>query len=162
MKNETNTVNNRIGSSNGNGRSNSHNAAERLSVLSQAPAAKVKVLAEGLLDDLGAIDVIENRTGLVMLPYTDSVQGITFHLGEVLIAEARVRLTDHDVEGYGSCLGRDLVQALALALLDAALRAGISTAAINTLADTCTVELADADADLLRRVATTRVNMETF
>lgn len=151
-----------VGSTNGNGRSNHSNTAECLSVLSQAPADKVKALAEGLLDDLGAIDVIENRTGLVMLPYTDSVEGITFHLGEVLIAEARVRLQGDRVEGYGSCLGRDLVQALALALLDAALRAGIQTSVITAFAKREAARLANADADILRRVETTRVTMETF
>ena len=137
--------------------------AERLSVLSQSSAHRVKALAESLLDDLGVIEVLENRTGLVMLPYTDSVQGITFNLGEVLIAEASVRLKDHDgVEGYGSCLGRDHVQALALALCDAALRAGIKADTITAFADARALELIAADQELLRQVETTRVNMETF
>lgn len=136
--------------------------AERLSVLSQAPADKVKALAEGLLADFGAIEVIENRTGLVMLPYTDSVKGITFYLAEVLIAEARVRLKGHDIEGYAACLGRDTQQALAVALLEAALRAGLCSPEINAFIAAQGAELAQADEQLLRQVETTRINLETF
>jgi alpha-D-ribose 1-methylphosphonate 5-triphosphate synthase subunit PhnG len=133
-----------------------------LSVLSQAPADKVKALAESLLASFGAIEVIENRTGLVMLPYTDSVKGITFYLAEVLIAEARVRLKDHNIEGYAACLGRDTQQALAVALLEAAQRAGLCHPEIDAFIATQGAELAQADEQLLRQVETTRINLETF
>lgn len=136
--------------------------AERLSILSQAPADKVKALAENLLPHLGAIDVIENRTGLVMLPYTDSAKGITFYLAEVLIAEARVRLSDHAAEGYAACLGRDTQQALAVALLEAALRAGLCQTEIDAFITSQAAELAALDKQLLQQVETTRVNLETF
>jgi alpha-D-ribose 1-methylphosphonate 5-triphosphate synthase subunit PhnG len=136
--------------------------AERLSVLSQAPAEKVKALADELLARFGAIDVLENRTGLTMLPYTDSVKGITFYLAEVLIAEARVRLNDHNTEGYAACLGRDTQQALAIALLEAALRANVCRAEIEAFIAEQATELAAQDNQLLQQVETTRVNLETF
>jgi alpha-D-ribose 1-methylphosphonate 5-triphosphate synthase subunit PhnG len=136
--------------------------AERLSVLSQAPADQVKALAESLLARFGAVEVIENRTGLVMLPYTDSVKGGTFYLGEVLIAEAHISLKDHHVEGYAACLGRDTQQALAIALLEAALRANLCLAEINRFISAQATALAEADAQLLQQVEATRVNLETF
>jgi alpha-D-ribose 1-methylphosphonate 5-triphosphate synthase subunit PhnG len=134
--------------------------AAYLSILSQAPAQQVKQFADDLLPLLGAVEVLQNRTGLIMLPATDSVQGTAFYLGEVLIAEAHVRLAD--VEGYGACLGRDLQHALAVAILDAALRAGQQTDQIATFVDEQGRALAAADDQLLRAVEATRVEMETF
>ena len=95
-----------------------------LSVLSLTPAQAVKGFVEELLARLSTVQitvqVIASRTGLAMLPFTDSVKGVTFHLGETLLAEAHVRVCDQ--EGYAACLGRDLEQAIALALLDATLQ----------------------------------------
>lgn len=95
-----------------------------LSVLAQTSPARLKPFAEAILAALdeanAAIEVLTNRTGLVMLPYTDSVHGTPFHLGEVLMSEAHVRVQEQD--GYGACLGRDLEQSLAIALLDAVMQ----------------------------------------
>ncbi|MBC8100230.1 MAG: phosphonate C-P lyase system protein PhnG, partial [Armatimonadetes bacterium] len=102
---------------------------ELLTTLTHAPPADVKAFAEDVLAQLGAVQVLVNRTGLVMLPYTDSAQGTVFHLGEVLVSEAHIRLPD-GAEGYAMCTGRDLVQALAVAILDAAYTAGIMRDAI--------------------------------
>ena len=84
-----------------------------LSVLSQAPASEVKSFADSLIPELGQIEVLQNRTGLAMLPMQDPVQGTTFYLGEVLLAEAHVSLVNHCVEGYAACLGRDVEHARA-------------------------------------------------
>ena len=65
-------------------------------------------------------------------------------------------------EGYGACLGRDLQQALAIALLDAALRADIETQKIQAFIAAQATQQHQADEDLLRQVETTRVEMETF
>src|SRR5258706_10926093 len=96
--------------------------SEYLSVLSQAPADAVKALAEEILPAVEPITVLTNRTGLVMLPYTDNAKGTIFHLGEVLVAEAHIRLgaDEGGIEGYGMCLGRDLVQAMPNPWLEAA------------------------------------------
>src|SRR5687767_24572 len=97
-----------------------YSRGEALSILAKADANAVKELAETLLPQLGKVTVLKNRTGLVMLPYTDSVQGIAFHLGEVLVAEANIQ-TEAGEEGYGMVIGRDVVQALALAVIDASI-----------------------------------------
>ncbi len=137
-----------------------------LSILSQTPPDTLKAFTEEILMQLDDVQVLENRTGLVMLPYTDSVQGTAFHLGEVLMSEAYVRV--YECAGYGACLGRDLEQALAIAILDATLQAQEepTTAALhdNVLAFVATQaqQQADRDTDLLRKVEATRVEMEVF
>lgn len=136
-------------------------APNPLSVLTRAPMNEVKSLAESVLEHLGEVHVLQNRTGLVMLPYIDSAQGAPFHLGEVLVAEAHIRLAD-GVEGYGMVLGRDLELSMAVAVLDAALRAGIQTEPINAFIAAQADQQAAKDADLLRQVNATRVEMETF
>lgn len=135
--------------------------SEYLTLLTHAPADDVKALAEAILPELGEVKVLVNRTGLVMLPYTDSAEGVVFHLGEVLVSEAHVEI-EGGAQGYAVCAGRDLVQALAVALLDAALTAGIEIARINVFLDAQARAQADADDLLLRKVEATRVEMETF
>lgn len=133
---------------------------EYLTVLTHAPADEVKTFVDSLLACLAEVQVLTNRTGLVMLPYTDTVQGTLFHLGEVLIAEAHVRVGEH--EGYAACLGRDLQQALAIAILDAAIRGGQATDKISRFVTTLAQLQAKADDLLLRQVEATRVELETF
>lgn len=136
-----------------------------LSVLAQAPAEAVKLLADDLLAHLPAVEVIQNRTGLAMLPYGDSVKGETFHLGEVLVAEAHVRVGAQ--EGYAACLGRDLVQALGIAILDAVMQSPAPTHAADKQQIAAFVRAEAqrqqaADDDLLRKVEATRVELEVF
>lgn len=134
---------------------------EALTTLTHAPVELVKELAEAVLPSLPEITVLKNRTGLVMLPYTDSAEGTIFHLGEVLVAEGHIRLPD-GVEGYGMVMGRDVVLALGIAVLDAALTAGVETARIHAFLEEQAVAQAAADDELLRKVESTRVEMETF
>lgn len=136
------------------------NQSDYLSILSRAPAQAVKDLAEALIPELGPIEVLRNRTGLVMLPMNDAVTGTTFYLGEVLVAEAHVRAAG--AEGYAACLGRDLHQALAIALLDAAYAGGRATERIGAFVQAQAAALAEDDARLLHEVAATRVDLETF
>lgn len=147
-----------------------------LSVLAQTPPGQLKAFTEEILaqlDEVNAdIQVLQNRTGLVMLPHTDSVEGTPFHLGEVLMSEAHVRVDQQ--EGYGACLGRDLEQSLAMAILDAVMqappqpsaKAGRGFASFHAaILDFVTAQAQaqqDADADLLRKVEATRVEMEVF
>lgn len=131
-----------------------------LSVLSRAPAADVKTFAEVLLPLLTDLTVLRNRTGLVLLPLTDTVTGAAFYAGEILLAEAQVRCGT--TEGYGACLGRDLEQALALAVIDAAARAGHHAATIVDFVTLHAAAQAAEDLLLLRQVAATCVEMETF
>ncbi|GLS34987.1 hypothetical protein GCM10010869_05750 [Mesorhizobium tianshanense] len=97
---------------------------QALEILAACRPDAIKALAERLLDDIGEVTVISNRTGLATLPYQDTVKGTAFHLGEVLVAAAHVRLCDHDMEGYGAVVGRDLEHAMAMAVTDAAIAGG--------------------------------------
>jgi alpha-D-ribose 1-methylphosphonate 5-triphosphate synthase subunit PhnG len=138
------------------------NQSEYLSILTLAPASEVKQFAEAMLDTLGQISVLQNRTGLVMLPYRDTAQGSSFYLGEVLVAEAHIKLENYDVEGYAVCTGRDLEQALAIALLDAALQADVEKTHIEDFISEQQQRQQLNDELLLKQVESTRVVMETF
>jgi alpha-D-ribose 1-methylphosphonate 5-triphosphate synthase subunit PhnG len=139
----------------------SFSQSEYLSILTHAPADAVKTLADDIIPYLGPIAVLQNRTGLVMLPYTDSAKGVRFHLGEVLVAEGHIQLSN-GVQGYAACVGRDLLQALAIAILDAALTADVQTAVITDFVAQQQALQQQADDTLLRQVEATRVEMETF
>lgn len=133
---------------------------ELLSTLTRAPAGAVKSFAEDLLPDLEPVEVLRNRTGLAMLPVRETAQGASFYIGEVLLAEAHVRAAG--VEGYAACLGRDLEQALALALIDAAHRAGVSGPAIIAFARAQAADHERDEGALAREIGRTRVDLETF
>lgn len=135
--------------------------SEYLTILTHAPAADVKALAENVVPALGAIEVLKNATGLVMLPYQDSAGGVTFHLGEILVSEAHIR-TASGVEGYALVMGRDLVFAIGIAVLDAALQAGLETESIYAFLNEAKTAQTAADHTMLEQVEKTRVEMETF
>lgn len=139
--------------------------ARHLSILSRAPADDVVALADDVLVQLDDVRVLRNRTGIVMLPYTDSARGVTFLMGEVLMAEAHVQArlpSGREAEGYGACLGRNLRFALALALLDLAWRHDVAKPELEQFVLQQAAALKRHDADLLARVEATRVRMETF
>jgi alpha-D-ribose 1-methylphosphonate 5-triphosphate synthase subunit PhnG len=131
-----------------------------LHTLTHAPAEAVKAFAEELIPALEPIEVLRNRSGLVMLPMEETAQGELFYLGEVLVAEAHVRAAGH--QGYAACLGRDNAQALAIALIDAAFAANIARPQIEAFVAAQAALQADADAQLRREVEQTRVELETF
>ncbi len=131
-----------------------------LDTLARADAAGLKALAEAILPSLGAVEVIQSRTGLVMLPMRDTVKGTDFHLGEVLVSEAHIRADG--AEGYGMIVGRDLEQAMAMALVDAAGAAGLAGPDIAAFVQTEARRIAARDEARLRDVEATRVEMETF
>lgn len=58
--------------------------------------------------------------------------------------------------------GRDLKAAMAMALVDLALASDIETAACEAFLAAEAAHLAEAEAEVLRRVEATRVDMETF
>lgn len=129
-----------------------------LSALARSCPNRLKAIAESVLPQLGAVDVVQSRTGLVMLPFRDTVQGTDFFLGEVLVAEAHIRAAG--AEGYGMVTGRDLERAMAMAVLDVGRALGLP--AVAAFAAREMVIQAEEDAALLRRVEATRVEMETF
>ncbi len=136
--------------------------AEILSILNNSNSEAIKTFTDGLLElpEFQDLAVLENRTGLAMLPAVDSAQGTTFHLSEVLLSVARVKLRKS--EGYNAVLGRDLEQALAIAILDAALAEEIQTKQILEFVEAQKLLLDSSDNFLLAQVESTRVQMETF
>ena len=131
-----------------------------LDVLARADVARLMALAETLLPLLGAVEVVQSRTGLVMLPMRDTVQGTDFHLGEVLVAEAHLRAMGG--EGYGMIVGRDLEHAMAMAVVDAAIACLGQTPAISAFLQSQVAAQAAADTARLQAIEATRVDMETF
>jgi len=131
-----------------------------LGILARADAARLKALAETLLDGLGEIAVAESRTGLVMLPMRDTAQGTHFHLGEVLMSEARIAAGGQ--EGYGLRRGRDLEAAMAMAVVDLSVALGHDHAACARFLDAEARAHEARDRATLCAVEATRVNMETF
>lgn len=134
---------------------------DALSLLARARSEGLKALAETLLDDLGEIGVIANRTGLVMVPMRDTVGNVDFHLGEVLVSEAHITDGDGRV-GYGMITGRDLERAMAMAVVDLALAVAPGADAIAQFLSAERARLAEVDEARMRRVEATRVEMETF
>jgi alpha-D-ribose 1-methylphosphonate 5-triphosphate synthase subunit PhnG len=130
-----------------------------LEVLARANGGRLTAFAETLLSALGSIEVVQSRTGLVMLPMRDTVQGTDFHLGEVLVAEAHIRAAG--TEGYGMVVGRDLPRAMAMAVVDAVASLG-QTPGIRAFLATEAAAQAAEDTARLRAVEATRVDMETF
>ena len=131
-----------------------------LSTLARSDGDRLKAFAEDLIADLGDIDVIENRSGLVMLPMRDTAQGTNFHLGEVLMSEARIAAGGR--EGFGMRRGRDLEAAMAMAVVDLSLTLDLSSAACRAFVDAEAAALDEADRETLRKVEATRAEMETF
>jgi alpha-D-ribose 1-methylphosphonate 5-triphosphate synthase subunit PhnG len=135
--------------------------ADALNVLALARPEPLRALAETLLDRLGAITVIANRTGLVMVPMRDTVENVDFHLGEVLVSEAHIADAAGRI-GYGMITGRDLERAMAMAVVDLALAIEPNADAAQRFIETERQHLAELDAARMRRVEATRVEMETF
>lgn len=135
--------------------------SEALTVLARARPAPLKALAEVLLDRLGDITVIANRTGLVMVPMRDTVENVDFHLGEVLVSEAHIADAEGRV-GYGMIAGRDLERAMAMAVIDLSLADGKPPTDVAQFIEAERLHQAALDEALMRRVEATRVEMETF
>ncbi|MGN6774576.1 phosphonate C-P lyase system protein PhnG [Rhizobium sp.] len=136
--------------------------AQALEILAAGRPANVKAAAERVLDTLGEVDVVVNRTGLAMLPLIDTVRSTAFHLGEVLVSEAHIRVPDRAVEGYGAVVGRDLEHAMGIAVIDAAIAAGHQADLVLELLNTEQRHQGEEDRQLLQKVEATRVQMETF
>ncbi len=134
--------------------------AQLLSTLARAEPDRLKAFAEEILNEVGAVEVLQSRSGLVMLPMRETRDGIAFHMGEVLMSEAHIQ--QGDVQGYGMRRGRDLEAAMAMALVDLALALDVEAAKCRAFCADEAQRHAEADADTLRMVEATRVDMETF
>lgn len=93
------------------------------------------------------------RAGLVMVQVRETARRSVFHLGEVLITEAKVRVAE--TSGLGLLRGWDPERATDLAVIDAACRAGLpEIAAWET-------RLLEAEAHLDAQLADERALLET-
>ncbi|MCS6803215.1 MAG: phosphonate C-P lyase system protein PhnG [Chloroflexota bacterium] len=72
--------------------------------------------------------VMPPTVGMVMARAIDGALGETFNLGEVLVTEARVALSE--AEGWGMVIGSAPDHAVAIALIDAAIARGGPLAAV--------------------------------
>jgi alpha-D-ribose 1-methylphosphonate 5-triphosphate synthase subunit PhnG len=122
-------------------------------------------LKKVLADEVRAATAVEQisapRVGLVLVTVRESARRSLFHLGEVLVSEAKARVAG--VAGLGLLRGRDLDAAADLAVVDAAWNAGLAC----TEGWTARLEAAEADleAELDRAqasLAATRVQFETL
>ena len=122
-------------------------------------------LRRALADEVRAAATVETtsapRVGLVLATVRESARRSLFHLGEVLVTEAKVRVAGFP--GLGLIQGRDLDAALDLAVVDAAWAAGLPLVA------TWQSRLEAAEANLEARLdreqanlAATRVEFETL
>lgn len=135
--------------------------AAMLTTLARARPDRLKAMAETLLDGMGDITVLANRTGLVMVPMRDSVGQVDFHLGEVLVSEAHITGPRGHV-GYGMVNGRDLERAMAMAVIDLHVAAAGESDALATFLAEERAHALREDETRMRQVEATRVEMETF
>lgn len=131
-----------------------------LSTLARADLSRLKTFGESLIPHLGDIEVLHNRTGLVMLPMRDTAKGVAFHLGEVLVSEAHIR--SGVAVGYGMRRGHDLEASMAMALIDLALDKGVKVEVCQAFCEEEAGILAQAETETLKEIEATRVDMETF
>lgn len=136
---------------------------ERCELLSAMPELDALRLAELVTDDsLGDVQIITPPTvGMVMARARDGAKGEVFNLGEVLVTEARVSVAGH--EGWGMVMGGSLDQALAVAIVDAALEAGhVNRAAVEEQLVAFAAQMQVEALSEWERVAPTRVEFDTF
>ncbi len=137
-------------------------ALQILELLQEAPEKAVLALAREVRPALGPSRKLREGGGLLLLPLEDPRTGTPFYLGEVLVYEVWLRFPQKGVEGYGMVLGERPRLARALACLDAALQAGIAEDKIQALALETQQEVQAKDEHLWRKVAATRLEVETL
>ncbi len=94
---------------------------QRFEAIAVATAAMLTPLADAILADT-TVRIIRGPTvGMVMLQARESVEGIRFNVGEVLVTEALVAVDGH--QGYAMVQGMAREHALAGAICDAAVEA---------------------------------------
>lgn len=94
---------------------------------SALPPAPVRALATELAARYRVDDLELPRSGLGLLPLTDSALGDTYFIGEIPLAQAHVRLSDAGgqcAEGAATLLDDRAGVARAMAILDAVVAAG--------------------------------------
>lgn len=133
-----------------------------LGYLAEGPEEILLPLAERVAPLLAPVRTLREGPRLLPLPFRDGRRGGSFLLGEALVYEVWLRAPRLGAEGYGAALGLGRRRARALALLDLALAAGVEGAAIREGAERARQALEAEEARLLRKVAATRLEVETL
>jgi alpha-D-ribose 1-methylphosphonate 5-triphosphate synthase subunit PhnG len=98
-----------------------HRARRTRILVLGSPALRARLAAE-VESSREVREITASAEGLVMLTVREGARGHLFHLGEVLVTEAKAQLGDH--LGIGIIAGRDARAAWELAVIDAAYNAG--------------------------------------
>ncbi|MDR2421626.1 MAG: phosphonate C-P lyase system protein PhnG [Oscillospiraceae bacterium] len=97
------------------------------------------------------------HTVLVMLKFRESAGGALFYAAEALACECYVKLGD--TRGFAACLGDDLDKVRAMAVIDAALNAGVpETGEITAALGIMSAKTAEARALEARLAMSTKVD----
>ena len=96
------------------------NREERFELITISEGAKICTLAEEIMKNT-EVRVVKEQIGMIMARTKESVEGIVFNLGEVLVTEAEVEIKNK--MGYAMVLGMEPEKARAGAILDAAVEA---------------------------------------
>lgn len=120
-----------------------------------------KALADEVRETLTVEVVSPPRVGLVLATVRESARRSLFHVGEVLVSEAKVRVAGS--AGLGLLQGRDLAAALDLAVVDAAWNAQLPlTSGWEAILATAEAALEAALDGEQAGLAATRVEFETL
>lgn len=133
----------------------------RFAALSLAERDVLSATAELILAAAPTTTVVRGpRTATMLVELTESVQEQPFHVGEVVVSEAEVRVEGH--AGHGLVVGDDIERALAAAVCDAAAEAGVLLADVEALVRSTEERVRRERAARVRRVAGTRVTMDVI
>lgn len=101
------------------------------------------------------------ESGLVMIRGRIGGGGAPFNLGEATVSRATVRLDSGEI-GFGQTLGLEQRKAELAAIFDALAQRTEFAATVEALVASIEVEIAEQDAEHLRRTAATRVDFFTM
>ena len=101
------------------------------------------------------------ETGLVMIRGRIGGGGAPFNLGEATVSRATIRLETGEI-GFGQTLGLAPRKAELAALFDALMQRAEHASKVSELVASIEAEIAEQDAEHLRRTAATRVDFFTM
>jgi alpha-D-ribose 1-methylphosphonate 5-triphosphate synthase subunit PhnG len=133
-----------------------------LALLARATPAELAAPLAEHWPELGVRELKPTEAGLVMLRGRAGGDGALFNLGEATVARSVVELETGE-RGYGHVLGRDLEQALRVAILDALGQRADDQAVVEAhVLAPIAARLAAARAKTARETAATRVDFFTL
>ena len=138
-----------------------HRRRETMQLLSRATEAQLRTAWDSLSQQPAFSRVRGPETGLVMLRGRMGGGGSPFNLGEATVSRATVRLDSGEI-GHGYTLGLSLQKAELAALFDALSQRMDFSDAVGRITDAVAAERAEADAEVERQTAATKVEFFTM